>query len=141
MIIVANAQHILNAHFHDKSLWFPEGSILRKAVEEARQAGAINSLDMLDLPIQSSNKASEHLSNSFIDLQRPLSSKLGQSEYEHLDDRTFFDRLIQDMKSAQKKAEWQTRVDSRCSLKGKGGTYSPQEKNDGSTKRTPRSGA
>ncbi len=57
LIIVANAQHILKAHFNDKSLWFPEGSILRKAVEEARQGGAINSLDLLDLP---SNHLTRH---------------------------------------------------------------------------------
>jgi AAA domain/PLD-like domain len=103
LIILANAQHILSAHFSDQSLWFPEESILRKAVEEARQAGTINSLDLLNLSIQAPNRASGHLSHSSVEVQFPLASRPEQSEYEHLDDRTFFDRLIQDMKLAQKK--------------------------------------
>lgn len=103
LIIVANAQHIRNAHFGYQTLWFPEGSILRKAVEEARLVGTFNSLDVLKLSIQAFNKASDHLSRSSFEVQRSLSSTVGRLEFEHLDERTFFDRLIADMKSAQKK--------------------------------------
>ena len=103
LIIVANAKHVRNARFGDQTLWFPEGSILRKAVEEAQQAGTLNSLDVLKLPIKAFNKTSDYLLNSSFELQQLLLYAKGQLEYEHLDERTFFDRLIQDMKSAHTK--------------------------------------
>ncbi len=103
LIIVANTRHIMNARFSDQSLWFPQGSILRKAVEEAGQAGTLNSLEVLNLPTRSSNNTSDHLTLSSLKVQFPLASISEELEYEHLDDRTFFDRLIQDLKSAQKR--------------------------------------
>ena len=72
LIIVANAKHIRNARFGDQTLWFPEGSILRKAVEEARQAGTLNSLDVLKLPIKAFNKTSDYLLKSSFELQQLL---------------------------------------------------------------------
>ncbi len=85
--------------------------------------------------------------SSYAELRRPdATSRAVRREREYQPDQpgsqtTRGEQPFQEPGAGKKTAEWQTRVDSRCSLKGKGGTYPPQEKNDGSTKRTPRSGA
>ena len=50
LIIVANVQHILNYQDHQWGLWFPNESILRKAIQEAKKSASINCLEILNLP-------------------------------------------------------------------------------------------
>jgi hypothetical protein len=105
LIIVANEKYIRTERDKESHvLYFPENSILRKAVEEARQAGVIHSLDLLGLPSTSASISLENYSN-----KQQTDSKPGQSAYgiellyeERLNEETFYPRFIKDIQSAKK---------------------------------------
>jgi hypothetical protein len=103
LIVIANEKHIRTARDKESHvLYFPENSILRKAVEEARQAGVIHSLDLLGLPSIPS-VALESNSNK---QQRESQLRHSISDFEllyeeRLNEETFYPRFIQDIQSAK----------------------------------------
>lgn len=105
LIVIANAKHIKTACDKDgHKLFFPENSILRKAVEEAQKAGVINSLDLLGLPSTPSAIALENISNKLQSDNQPKQSvfDIELLYEEHLNEETFYPRFIQDIQTAKK---------------------------------------
>lgn len=101
LIIIANRNHIQNV-CERKNIphngTFKEDSILLKAIEEAQQAGTINSLAITNLPKQLPDNPPFRNSSFYSEVLKNFE----QLEYEHLDDRTFHERLIEDIKAARK---------------------------------------
>ena len=101
LIIIANRKHILNACDRGKVYHngrFKEDSILLKAVEEAQQASTINSLDITHLSLQSPDNLLPQITSSYSEALRNFE----QLEYEHLNERSFYERFIEDIKTAHK---------------------------------------
>jgi len=101
LIIIANRNHIQNVCERKNILHsgtFKEDSILLKAIEEARRAGPINSLDITNLPQQLPDNPLFRNSSFYSEVLKNFE----QLEYEHLNEHTFHDRLIEDTKAARK---------------------------------------
>ena len=93
LIIVANSQYVQSK--------FYEHDTLRLAVQEAQRAGTLFSRDIFDI---ASNSSVEKSLNQIQALHtQTLTHKVvPEYETEFLDDRTFYERLLQDVRSANK---------------------------------------
>ena len=106
LIIIANANHILTSHKGNEGLSFPLDSTLRKAVEEAKKVGIVNSFEILEQPL-ATFEAKQDRYREIVKLQSLLdnTTKLDPELLyeERLNEVTFFPRFAQDLQDARSK--------------------------------------